>query len=349
MRIEKHRNEEAIARIRQNVLNFSVDEYVERIDSSFQTIKDTRTRLLTYKDMVRKHMERIEEEQIDLKHIDDADRRKITLLTEITRYLDRSIERHMDIMESYNQYYAICATEMENALRIAQVERFSFSREVFEKILNDATLLGRVHTFLTPLFNRDPKKIFNLNKAFIPQRKREKSKSSEEEERIDFDERAWLEEMRQKKAVRQNRYANCLSFLLECTRPTLSIRLSDIQEMVLSDFDKQLRLIPSISIFKDVMIELIRTRIFDVSQMKLARANAIRTGTTDEKTLLSEAVPIGEILLEIIENSLAWRDISRFTVQKIEPGRDVYFENLLDENENPRKIICSDVLFTLEL
>ncbi|MBR4742313.1 MAG: hypothetical protein IK079_05395, partial [Desulfovibrio sp.] len=113
MRIEKLKNEEAISKIRQNVLNFSVEEYGSRIDETFKTIYDTRRKLLQHRDNCAHKAKMLNDEHVDVEHMPDQDMIKLFKLQELTRYLDRSLDCHMDIMRSYNNYRAVCSEEME--------------------------------------------------------------------------------------------------------------------------------------------------------------------------------------------------------------------------------------------
>ncbi|MBR3665354.1 MAG: hypothetical protein IKO41_06075 [Lachnospiraceae bacterium] len=347
MRIEKLKNDEAISRVRQNILNFSVEEYSRRVDETFGTIRETRAKLEKYKNMVNDRVKVIESEHIDIEHISEEDAGKLEKLREIVSYLDRTIDCHMGIMHSYNDYREICAREMENFLRMTRVERFSFSQDIFEKILDDATLLSRTHLFLHPLFNRNPKKIFNVNKVFTPQRKREEHQQEESVESLDFDEAGWLAEQRQKAAIKNTRYRSTLLAILEACAETGSTTLAALCARCVDEPAFQERLIPSISIFKEIMVDLIRTAQFSVAHLREEHEETLQVRDTSQTAPL-EGLKIGELVLSIVDQEAGWHSLEELTVRKISQVPDVLFRGLMDEEGRPKQLACTDICFRVK-
>ena len=349
MRIEKLKNDEAIARIRQNILNFSVEDYSRRLDETFGTIKDTRSKLEKYKNLVNDRVKVIENEHIDLEHISEEDVGKLEKLREIVSYLDRTIDCHMGIMDSYNKYRDICAREMENFLRMTRVERFSFSQDIFEKILDDATLLAHCHRFLHPLLNRNPSKIFNLNKVFTPQRKREERSQQGTVEEFDFDEESWRREQRQKAELKFARYRSCLLAVLEEAGRRGSVTLAELGVRCAADSAFLERLIPAISVFKEIMVDLIRGAVFSVERLREEHAQSVQVRTTDtSQSAAPEGLTIGELLLSIVDHEAGWHTLEELVVRKISHVPDVLFHGLVDDEGRPRQLACTDICFSVK-
>ena len=204
IKIEKKKNIEAVAKIRRNILDFNIEDYIDRLDSTFKAIRETRKKLEIHKNSIKEKVEILESQGLDIEHMDDENLKKLQKLLEISKYLDRSIECHLDIMQSYNDYRSICKSEMEHFLKIALVERFSFSQGIFEKVLDDASLLDKVAIFLHPLFSKDVDKIFNLNKVLIPQHSRKVPTHKPFVTQVDFDEEKWFEEQKRLQEVKNN-------------------------------------------------------------------------------------------------------------------------------------------------
>ena len=50
------------------------------------------------------------------------------------------------------------------------IQRFPLRTGLYDEVLKNADTLTRLDYFLRPLFNRDPEKAYNLNRAFQLQR-----------------------------------------------------------------------------------------------------------------------------------------------------------------------------------
>ena len=344
IKIEKKKNVEAVSKIRRNILDFNIDDYVERLDATFKAIRETRKKLEKHKNFVKEKVYILENEFVDIDHIEPENLSKLKKLREINSYLDRSIECHLDIMQSYNEYRSICKTEMENFLKMSLVDRFSFSQGVFEKILDEPSLLKKVDTFLHPLFSKDPDKIFNLNKVLIPQHSRKAPKAKPYVTQIDFDEDKWLEEQKKNQEIKNNLYTNSLLVILESAREKNTTTLSELAEIVSSDQEKFIRLIPSVSIFKDLMIELIRRQTFDIEALKIERAKDLVMGK--ELGLATNALQIETLLLNLDK---PWSYMKFFKVEKVYPPCKVCFTqpDLLEEGKEVR-LVCSNVRFEID-
>lgn len=59
------------------------------------------------------------------------------------------------------------------------------------KFLKQADTLKNMDMFLRPLFNRNPEKIYNLNKAFSYEKSVNAGMEKDTEEEVDFDEEAF--------------------------------------------------------------------------------------------------------------------------------------------------------------
>ena len=345
IRIEKQKNIEAIAKIKQNILNFTIEEYNDRIDATFKTIKETRKRLEQHKKTIQIMCEKIEQEQFDVEHISNNDLANLKKLQEISMYLDRTIDYHLDIMQSYNDYREICAEEMENFLKVSLVERFSFSQEIFEKIIDNPNLLESAFNFLHPLLIKDPNKIFNINKIFVPQHKREDKKQSSNIKNLDFDEKQWLEEKRKEKDEKYRKYKNSLRFIFRCAKSTGHTTLYELSRIVSDNNTDFYCLIPNLSIFKEIIIDLIRMADINIEQLKIDLKNKI---VTDNTNFDFDSLQIGELILSIVEESDEFKFLKRIIVEKIVPEEKILFFGYIPYDADEKTaIICTNIKFSL--
>ena len=66
--------------------------------------------------------------------------------------------------------------------------------DFYDKVLENPSALGNLDYFLRPLFNREPDKVYNLNKALLYQKPSVRNEDEDTEEMLDFDEDAYLKE-----------------------------------------------------------------------------------------------------------------------------------------------------------
>lgn len=146
------------------------------------------------------------------------------------------------------------------------IQRFSLRTDLYDKVLQDASGLDNIDIFLRPLFHQAPDKIYNLQKATQLQRPIRKKQQEEEEEVLDFDEDQWQEEYAARKRKRLMQYENSLGFVLDKMMEKGKITL---QEMASSlGREEQNTLIPDIDIFKEIMVELIKSRHIDIDALR---------------------------------------------------------------------------------
>ena len=59
--------------------------------------------------------------------------------------------------------------------------------DFYDKVLENPSALGNLDYFLRPLFNREPDKVYNLNKALLYQKPSVRNEDEDTEEMLDFD------------------------------------------------------------------------------------------------------------------------------------------------------------------
>lgn len=118
----------------------------------------------------------------------------------IESYLNRTIDEHQKILSSHFDLKALYTRELEALSQMSLIRRFSMRNDFYDKVLENPSALGNLDYFLRPLFNREPDKVYNLNKALLYQKPSVRNEDEDTEEMLDFDEDAYLKEQEEKRS-----------------------------------------------------------------------------------------------------------------------------------------------------
>ena len=334
IRIQLRKIDAAMMSIRRNALNFSITQYEEITNENMDMVYDTKQKFENYRDLVEQRKEELLEIHFNVKKLSKEDEEKLANLKVISGYLDRTIEEHQKILTSHFNLKDLYSKEMDNLSVVSMVKRFSLRDEVYDKILDDPTALGNFSELISPLFNRDIDSIYNPASSAELQRTSRKKNEEDSTEDIEFDESAWEKEKEERLRERKKRYEGCLTFLLERAVENGEITLADIEEDIRDDAAKKELLIPTIDIFKEIMVELIKGRILDLEELKKER----RESFEDD----SEVFEVNRMVLDIMEVLDPEERIAHIVISKQDDSR-VSFYNIQDEQGRLREIRCSNV------
>ena len=338
MRIQIQKIQEAMNRIRRNVLDYNVSDYEKLLKEDLDTITDTRDKFRGYRETVQARVRELEETQIDVRTLDAEEEGKLKNLREIEVYLGRAIDEHQRILNGHFDLKSLYTDELENIAEMSLVQRFSLRMELFDKILADPGSLNRLEIFFHPLFNRDPDQVLNLNKAFEPQSVMTGDEDDSSTEDIDFDEDAWKAEQERLRKIKLKKYEDSLSALMSEAMQKKSVSLSVIQAGFKEETDRN-QLIPDINIFKEIMVELLRARVIDISALRRERADYIQEESGDFR--------LNNMILKLLDDHLEWQKVTKLTIEKVSGAGPVVFQNIQDEAGLTRTIRCSDVIIRI--
>lgn len=186
------------------------------------------------------------------------------------------------------------------------------------------------------MFNQEPSKVYNLNKAFRLQRPVKKHAEEDIAEELDFDEEEWMREQERLRKEKLKRYETSLCRLLGYAVRTGEISLREISSITMEREEEREQLIPNVEIFKEIMVELIKNQEIDISVLAKERSKYIQD--------MSGEFQLNEMLLYLVEEYRQFRDIRRVETYRIEDGSVVTFEGILNEDKTRRAIRCSNVL-----
>lgn len=343
MRIQLQKIQEAMGKIRRNALNYSVKDYEEILLENLDTISDTKEKFQKYRELVRSRVKKLEEENINVRRLGEKEEENLENLRIIESYLNRTIDEHQKILSSHFDLKALYTRELEALSQMSLIRRFSMRNDFYDKVLENPSALGNLDYFLRPLFNREPDKVYNLNKALLYQKPSVRNEDEDTEEMLDFDEDAYLKEQEEKRRQKLKRYESSLGFLLGQASEKGEISLSDIwkniQENEKNAEEMQQQLIPDVEIFKEIMVELIRNKEINMEALKKERSEFIQDQTADFQ--------LNEMLLQLSEERFSDKKIGKIEVYRIEDGSTVTFDNVLSENGVKKSIRCSNILIRI--
>ena len=191
MHIQLQKIQETMGKIRRNALSYSVKDYEEILLENLDTISETKERFQKYREMVRTRVQKLEEENINVRRLGEKEEENLENLRIIERYLNRTIDEHQKILSSHFDLKALYTRELELLSQVSLIQRFSFRNDFYDKVLQNPTSLESLDYFLRPLFNREPDKVYNLNKALLYQKPSVRDEEEDTEEVMDFDEEAY--------------------------------------------------------------------------------------------------------------------------------------------------------------
>ena len=341
MRIQLQKNEEAMLRVRRNALSYSVADYEVLMLENMATIGDTKEKFMGYREMVKQRVQELEQQNINVRKLNAEEEEKLENLHIIEGYLNRTIDEHQKILNSHFDLKLLYDRELQSLAQLSLIQRFSIRTELYDKVLENPQTLEYLDIFLRPLFHQEIPKIYNLNKSMELQRPIRKKVEEDTDELLDFDEEQWQEELERKKKEKLKRYEDSLAFIIDAALKKGSLTLVELKDILQQDDQAQKVCIPTIDVFKEIMVELIRNREISIETLRKEKSEYIMEQANDFQ--------LNDMLLGLTEDSASRRKIKQIFVERLGDGAVVEFEHIRDELGNEKTIRCTNVIITLEL
>lgn len=339
MRIQFQRVQEAMRQIRRNALSYSVDEYEEVLVGNPNTITDTKKKFQEYKTVIQERVKDLEEENINIRKLSKKEQQDLNNLRVIEEYLTRVLDEHQKILNSHFDLKILYTEELERLSQARLIQRFSIRRDLYDKVLKQADTLENMDMFLRPLFNRNPEKIYNLNKAFSYEKSVNAGMEKDTEEEVDFDEEAFRREKEEKLQKKLLVYEKSLQYLLEKASVTGEVSLGQLKDRLDIYPEEKEIFIPNVDVFKEIMVELIRNRTIDIATLKKERREYIQEQP--------DGFQLNEMILKLVEEQPENNDITSIEVERLENEEAITFSEIKDEENRRKTIRCSNVLIRL--
>lgn len=339
MRIQFQRVQEAMRQIRRNALSYSVDEYEEVLVGNLNTITDTKKKFQEYKTVIQERVKDLEEENINIRKLSKKEQQDLNNLRVIEEYLTRVLDEHQKILNSHFDLKILYTEELERLSQARLIQRFSMRRDLYDKVLKQADTLENMDMFLRPLFNRNPEKIYNLNKAFSYEKSVNAGMEKDTEEEVDFDEEAFRREKEEKLQKKLLVYEKSLQYLLEKASVTGEVSLGQLKDRLDIYPEEKEIFIPNVDVFKEIMVELIRNRTIDIATLKKERREYIQEQP--------DGFQFNEMILKLVEEQPENNDITSIEVERLENEEAITFSEIKDEENRRKTIRCSNVLIRI--
>lgn len=339
MRIQFQRVQEVMRQIRRNALSYSVDEYEEVLVGNLNTITDTKKKFQEYKTVIQERVKDLEEENINIRKLSKKEQQDLNNLRVIEEYLTRVLDEHQKILNSHFDLKILYTEELERLSQARLIQRFSMRRDLYDKVLKQADTLENMDMFLRPLFNRNPEKIYNLNKAFSYEKSVNAGMEKDTEEEVDFDEEAFRREKEEKLQKKLLVYEKSLQYLLEKASVTGEVSLGQLKDRLDIYPEEKEIFIPNVDVFKEIMVELIRNRTIDIATLKKERREYIQEQP--------DGFQLNEMILKLVEEQPENNDITSIEVERLENEEAITFSEIKDEENRRKTIRCSNVLIRI--
>lgn len=337
LRIQYQRIQEAMRKIKQNALNYSVLDYKILLEENLDTIGDTSKKFSGYRENIRERVKSLEEQDINIKKLDKKDTDNLKNLKIIEDYLSRAIDEHQRILKNHFELKSLYTKELENLSQMTLIKRFNLRSDLYNKILENPNYLENIEYFIRPLLNQEADKTYNINKSVEIQKPIRARLKDDDEEILSFDDEKYKEEQIAKRRDRLALYNKSLMVILIKTRDSGRISLVDLKEELNNDYSQ---LIPSVEIFKEIVIELLRNNIIDIGELKRERSQHLVENSSLEFQL-------NESILELMDSSTSLENIKRISTYKTSDEAMVIFENVNSDTGKIKRIYCSNVYFEL--
>ena len=339
IRIQFQRVQEAMRQIRRNALSYSVDEYEEVLVGNLNTITDTKKKFQEYKTVIQERVKDLEEENINIRKLSKKEQQDLNNLRVIEEYLTRVLDENQKILNSHFDLKILYTEELERLSQARLIQRFSMRRDLYDKVLKQADTLKNMDMFLRPLFNRNPEKIYNLNKAFSYEKSVNAGMEKDTEEEVDFDEEAFRREKEEKLQKKLLVYEKSLQYLLEKASVTGEVSLGQLKDRLDIYPEEKEIFIPNVDVFKEIMVELIRNRTIDIATLKKERREYIQEQP--------DGFQLNEMILKLVEEQPENNDITSIEVERLENEEAITFSEIKDEENRRKTIRCSNVLIRI--
>lgn len=332
LRIQTQKIQEAMRKIRQNALSYTVEEYQEIMEENIKTIEETRQKFRAHKEVVEIRVKEFEEKEVNLYALEEKEEKELEHLKIIETYLNRSLDEHQKIFNEHFDLKSLYDRELENYANMTMVQRFYFRGELYDKVLVDAHLLENIQEFFKPLFFKEPEKIYYIDKAFEFQKRIRKTKREEETQELGFDEEEFLLEQQEAVKKRLEKYENSLTLIIDYMKKYKKISMSFLKDTI-SKREREI-LIPTVEIFREIMIELLTVQKIDIEVLKKEQ----------EEYFLDQSYQfqLNEMLISILEKK-EYDMIKKIYILRTEKEEKVLFSQVKNEEGEYRNIRCSNV------
>ena len=338
-RIRVQKMEYDIQKIKENPLKYSNKDYEDITKGNLELIKESKGKFKLHRQVIEERIEEFKEREINLKELGDEEKENLNNLKLIKKYLNKVIDEDQKVLKKHNELKQIYAKELENLSKMPLIKRFSLNNEIYEKVLGDINKLQNIEMFLRPLFKNKINKVYNINKAFQYQNPISNKNTEKELEKLEFSILDAEKDKERRMIEKLKKYKNVIEIILAKINMEGEFYLSDLNKLIDLDGEFKRTLIPTVEIFREVIIEFLKARKIDIKELKAERKNNIELGELDFQ--------LNKCILDIIEEKEEFSRIKRIYITKSLDREDLSIKGVLNELGEMKDFICSDIYFRL--
>lgn len=341
LRIQLQGMEEAMRRIRQNALEYSVDEYERVMRENMAIIDSTKEKFGEYRNYVNGLVNDLEEQQIEMEKIEPEKLENLKYLRIIEGYLTRAIDEYQKIFSTHFDLKSMYDKELEALVQMSLIRRFSIRNELYNEVLKDITKLNRMDVFLRPLFCNDMEKSYQLSKVVELQKTPTIKEEDKDIEFEAFDEEVFLRQKQEAIKRKLLSYETSLATLLSKVNQIALDGITTLGEVKRGmSVEEKEKIAPSVEVFREMMVELLKNRVFDLVALKKEQEEHFYEEPKEFQ--------LHHCLLTAIEKDVQLSKLVRLEISRVQEGEPVVWEQIMDEGGVAKVIKCSDVRFVLE-
>lgn len=338
-RRQLQRMEEGIRRIKENVLSFSGEEYEKMLNDNMEVISNQKMKFGVYKQKVNAKMDELHKKDIDIEKLDAEEMENLDNLGVINDYLSKVIGDQQRILNTHFDFKIAYSQALEGMTSMASIRRIGFRDKIMDRVLSDSRNMDALDRIFRPLYLSRPVKRYNLAKCLQYQRV-VKATDEDTEEEIALDEESYRQEKERERQRKQALYRgvleNVLLFVEGCEGKQCTLR--DIAEEVLQGNLEQNMIVPSAEIFREVMIELLKSECIDAEQLRSEAKNSLQEEAP-------ESFEVSATFLAIAEDNLRLNKIKGLEIYKIPEDEPVKLYGVPVENGLVKTVTCSNIGF----
>ncbi|WP_459195739.1 hypothetical protein [Wukongibacter baidiensis] len=340
-KIQLQRIEESIRKIKENVLDFSSENYDSILEDNLSIVENQKKSFQGYREYIEEKEREIHENGISAESLKD-DERALEKLNIIKKHLSRVINEQQKIISSHFDFKVAYSNALIDMTAFSVIKRINMRKDLYEPIIKDFSKIESLPQVLRPLFVSNLSKIYNLTKAATKQRVI-KQQEDISEEILNFDEDSYKEEQERKLREKSLKYKGVLERVL------LSLIQSDNGEVTLEEIinysignSNMKKLVPSIELFREVMIELLKVGSIDINEVHLEARKSISTS-------LIGTFELNRSLLEVMEENKAYKSIKAIKVIKDMSTKKLKIYGAKTEDGLIKTVQCSNIIFKSDL
>lgn len=337
LRIQFQKIESAMRKIRQNALAYSVSEYREIVGQNLEIIEQTKVKFSGYRGIIRNLLLELEDKNITIEKLSDTDSANVGYLKVIEHYLNQVLDEHQRILNAHFDLKNLYTKELEGLTQMSMIQRFNFRSDVYDQLLSAPDGLANIETWLRPLFMNGLDKTYNLEKVVALQKPIGKKREEEaffttvnEQSDTDFA----IQQQMQQLAKYEQSLSVIFRYLLPAKRLSLSELHAQISEVELAE------LIPTVEIFKEVMVELLQVKVLDVMLLRFDAMNHL------SDTSYQFQLPMS--VLNVLERDFPQTKIVKIHIYRSPQAEVVRFRGVYDTNGQQKAIECSNLILEVE-